>query len=397
MTGPMPKTSLRIALALGAFFVLALGIAACGSSGTSVPANAVAVVNGKPITQAEYTRWATITAKGAAQGAAVVIPDPPSYTKCIAALQKAAKPAKGQPKPSAVALKAQCKAQDTQLRQQTLSTLIQSAWIEGEAKNLGVSVTDAEVNKQLAQTKKQSFPTAKAFQKFLTQSGMTEADVVARVRIQALATKMTQKIQQGASPVTDAEIAAYYNQNKAQFSVPERRDIEVILTKTQARATAAKHAVTGGMSWKAAAKKYSTDAASRATGGVLRGVAKGQQDRALDLAAFSSKKGTVVGPVHGQFGWYIVRVTGIAAPNKTPLAQAKAQIRPLLAQQGQQQKMSAFIADFQKRWTKATTCRTGYVIPLCSNAPKPKTTSTAGGTVATSTQGGSTTSTKSSK
>ena len=39
------------------------------------------------------------------------------------------------------------------------------------------------------------------------------------------------------------------------------------------------------------------------------GVSKGQQDRAFDQAAFSAKKGVIVGPVKGQFGFYIVRVT----------------------------------------------------------------------------------------
>ena len=213
-----------------------------------------------------------------------------------------------------------------------------------------------------------------------------------RLRTQLLAQKLTEKIQKSAAPVTDADVQDYYNKNKAQFALPERRDLEVILTKTEAQANEAKSAVDGGMSWSAAAKKYSTDPASKATGGVLRGVAKGQQDRALDKAAFAADEGEIVGPVKGQFGWYLVRVTAITPPKQTPLADAKAQIKPLLTQQGQQEKMQTFATDFQKRWQGATTCRTGYIVPLCKNAPKPKTTSTSGGTVATpsgsSTSGG---------
>lgn len=386
------KTRSHLALALSAFFVLALSLAACGGDDdNSIPGNAVASVDGTAITKADYERWATITAKGAAASGPVVVPDPPNFTKCIAELGKAKLP-KGEPKPSEATLKARCKTQNDQLVQQTMGTLIQSVWIEQEAKEQGVSASDAEVDKQLAQTKKQSFPTAKAYAKFLDQSGMSQEDVLFRLRIQLLAQKLTEKIQKSAAPVTDADIQDYYEKNKAQFSLPERRDLEVILTKTEAQANAAKSAIEGGMSWSAAAKKYSTDPASKATGGVLRGVAKGQQDRALDKAAFAADRGELVGPVKGQFGWYLVRVKSITAPEQTPIAEAKAQIRPLLAQQGQQEKMQTFAADFQKRWQESTKCRTGYIVALCSNAPKPKTTSTSGGTVATtpgsSTSGG---------
>jgi parvulin-like peptidyl-prolyl isomerase len=379
----MPKTPLRLALALSAFFVVALVVAACGSS-NSLSGDAVANVGGTQITKAEFNRWVQISAKSAAAtGAPVVVPDPPSYTKCVAALRQQQKPVKGQPAPSVATLRAQCKAQDQQLTQQTMGTLIQTAWVEGEAKKQGVTASDAEVNKQLEVTKKQSFPTAAAYNRFVKQSGMTQAEILERVKVQLLAQKITKKVQASSANVTSAQISHYYNTHKSQFAVPERRDLEIILTKAQAQAQAAKSAVQSGTSWKAAAKKYSIDPASKATGGVLRGVAKGQEDRALDQAAFSAKKGQIVGPVKGQFGWYVVRVMNITAPQQQSLAQATPQIKALLTQQGSQQKMSAFIQDFQKRWKAKTKCRAGYVVQLCSNAPTPKTTSTAGGTVAT--------------
>jgi len=387
------KTS-RIAWALCAFFVVAILLSACGGS-DSVPSNAVAVIDGKPITKAAYEHWASITARGSStSGRAAVVPDPPNFTACIAQLRKTQKPAKGQPAPSDTTLRAQCKQMNTQLVQQTMSTLIQARWVEGEADKLGVSVSPAEARKQLDTTKKQSFPTKKAYEKFLNQSGMTEADVLERLRGQVLAQKIIKKIQEGANNVTDEQVAAYYNQHKSDFSIPERRDLEIILTKSEAQAKQAKAAIEGGMSWAAAAKKYSTDAASRATGGKLNGVAKGQQDRALDTAAFAAQKGKLVGPVKGQFGFYVVRVTGIKQPEQTSLADAKPQIKPLLIQQEGQKKMAAFVTDFQKRWKDQTTCRTGYVVELCKNAPKPQTTSTAGGTTPTPSTSGTSTSGK---
>ena len=359
----------------------AAALSACGSSGNSVPSNAVASVDGTPITKTDYTKWAAITAKGSAQnGAPVVVPDPPTYTNCIATLRKQTRPARGQPAPTDVTLRAQCRQQNDQLVNQTMNTLIQNVWVEKEAKAQGISASDSEVQRQLALTRRQSFPTAAAYNRFLTQSGMTQADVLDRIRLQVLATKLTRKVQASAAPVTDAQIQSYYSRNRTQFAVPERRDVELILTRDKGQANAAKAAVQGGMSWAAAAKKYSTDAASKAAGGILRGVSAGQQDRAFDQAAFTSKKGVIVGPVKGQFGYYVVRVVNITPAQQTSLAAARAQIQTMLQQQNQQQKMGSFIRDFETRWRDKTNCRSGYVVGLCHNAPPPRTTPTTGAT-----------------
>lgn len=391
------RNPLRILLALGAFFVAATVLAACGSSDdSSIPGNAVASVDGTAITKADYEKWAEITARGSAQnGAPVVIPDPPTFTRCIATLREQTRPARGQPKPTDVTLRAQCRQQNDALIQQTMSTLIQNLWVEKEADEQGVSASDAEIQRQLADTKRQSFPTERDFERFLRQSGMTEDDVLERVRGQVLVANLTRKVQSGSAPVTDAQIQSYYERNRAQFAVPERRDVELILTRTKAQADAAKSAIQGGTSWAAVARQYSTDAASKATGGVLRGVTAGQQDRAFDEAAFTARKGVIVGPVRGQFGFYVLRVTNVEAARLTPLASARAQIRALLEQQNGQEKMTNFVRDFQERWRSETNCRQGFVVQLCKNAPKPNTTSTSGGTVATPpAQGGGSTTAK---
>lgn len=374
--------------------MVAVALAACGSSGNSVPSNAVASVDGTPITLSDYDRWALITVKGSAQGASTtpVVPDPPTFTRCVAQLRRQARPVRGQPAPTDVTLRAQCRQQNDALVQQTMGTLIQNIWIEKEAQSQGISVSDAEVQRQLALTKRQSFPSEAAYQRFLKQTGMTPADVLERIRIQALAAKLTRKIQASSAPVTDAQIQSFYERDRTQFALPERRDVDLILTRTQAQANAAKAAVQSGTSWAAAAKKYSTDAASKATGGVLRGVSQGQQDRAFDQAAFTAKKGVIVGPVKGQFGYYVVRVIAITPAQQTSLASARAQIRSLLQQQAQQAKLASFIRDFQTRWRGKTNCRTGYVVQLCSNAPNVSTTATGAGTAGTSTAGASTSS-----
>ena len=382
MPTPVTKT-LRIALALGAILTFSFTLAACGSDddGNDVPSNAVASVDGTPVTKADYEHWVGVLARSSG---ADVVPDPPGYEKCVAGIQAAARRVRGQRVPSDAAARAQCRQLDEQVKNRAMAMLIQNIWFEREAKDLGITVTDASIRRQLEETKRQQFPRRGDYERFLKQSGMTEDDVLFQLRLQTLPARISEKIQRSAGDVTEADITAYYNRNREQFAVPERRDLEIVLTRTEAQANEAKQAIESGTSWADAARRWSTDALSKGNGGRLLGVARGQQDRALDTAAFNAKRGVIAGPVRGQFGWYIVRVTKVTPARQNSLADSRAAIRSQLEQTKGQAELTRFGREFQERWSEKTNCRTGYVIDqICGNAPKPRATATAGGEVVT--------------
>ena len=164
-------------------------------------------------------------------------------------------------------------------------------WIEGEAKEQGIKVTDAEVKKSFDQQKKQSFPKEADYQKFLKDNGQTEADILQRVKLDLLSTKIRDKVTKGKDKVTDAQIEDFYDKNKARFAQPERRDLRIVLTKTKAKANQAKAALDSGQPWKTVAKKYSIDQASKAQGGKLPAQAKGTLEKALDHGRLRGQEG----------------------------------------------------------------------------------------------------------
>jgi foldase protein PrsA len=382
------KLNLRLLLAVGAVAVPATALSACG--GDSVPGNAVAKVGGDAISTNDFNHWmrvAAISSQGAQPGAkktAPSIPQPPDFAACVANKKKTApKPAKGQPSPTDAQFKAQCKQEYEGLRDQVLQFLISAHWIQGEASDQKVKVTDAEVNKQFQQTKKQSFPKETDYTKFLKDSGMTQDDILFRVKLDTLSNKLREKVTKGKDKVTDQQIAAYYNKNKARFAQPERRDLRIVLTKDKAKAAQARAEIAGGASFKTVAKKFSIDQASKSQGGVLLAVAKGQQEKALDTAVFKAKKGELVGPVKTQFGYYVFKVQKITKASQQSLAQAKETIKQLLASQNQQKSLDTFVKDFRKKWKKKTICKKAYTTQDCKNAPKQKTTATTAGAAPT--------------
>jgi foldase protein PrsA len=257
------------------------------------------------------------------------------------------------------------------VKQQVMQFLVSAKWIEGEAKDRGVSATDAELQRQFKQTKDQSFPNEKAYKRFLKTSGQNEQDLLFRVRLELLSNKIRQQVTEQGQNVSDSEIEDYYNKNEQQFSQPERRDLEVILTKNQSKALAAKKAIEGGQKWSAAAKKYSVDPASKEQGGKLLGVSKGQQDPQFDAAIFAAVQGKIAGPVKTNAGYYVFRVTKVTKATKQALEQSKQGIKQLLVSQKQQKALDQFSTTFRNRWRKRTDCADEYVIADCRNGREP--------------------------
>jgi foldase protein PrsA len=152
--------------------------------------------------------------------------------------------------------------------------------------------------------------------------------------------------------------------------------MRIVLAKTQATAQKALAALKGGQSWTTVAKKYSTDPTTKNNGGLLTGVTQGQQDAALTTAAFAAPVNKLVGPVKGQFGYYIVEVTSITPATHKSLAQATTTIHQQLTTQASQTAQTAVANQAKKDWLSQTTCRSLYAMADCKGYKAPKTATT---------------------
>lgn len=367
--------------ALGAALLVGVTLVACGGG---IPGNAVVSVNGTPITTSTFNHWMQVAAGSSASGTTTgqkpVVPDPPSYKACVAHLEATApKPAKGQPKPTAATYKAQCEQQYTALKQQVLGFLISANWVIGEAEAQGVKVSDTEVKKQFGQIKSQQFPKEADFQKFLSSSGQTVSDLLLRVKLDMLSQKIQQKVTKDAGKKpSEQEIKSYYEQHKSQYGQPERRNILIILTKTQAQAEKAKQEIGSGKSFSTVAKSVSIDPVSKAAGGSLPGVVKGQEQKALDEAVFKAKLNVLGGPIKTPFGYYLYEVKKTLPSSQQTLSSVKSSIQQQLTAQKQQKALSEFVKNFRKKWEGRTECRSEYSVKDCKGYKAPTTSSTPG-------------------
>jgi foldase protein PrsA len=301
-------------------------------------------------------------------GSPVIVPsDPPNFDKCVAQVRKQV-PALA--KASAKQLRADCKQLFTSLSSQVMDFLIKGYWYQAQAAKQGIKVTDKQVQDAFNKAKNQQFQTSAQFQTFLSQTGQTMNDILFRFRINQLFMKLVAKHQ---TQVTSATIQQYYQSHLSQFGTPATRNLRIVLAKNQAQANAAKQALQSGQSWSAVAKKYSSDPTSKNSGGLLVGVTKGQEDQALDTAAFSAQLNKLGGPVKGQFGYYVYEVTKITNPTQQTLAQATPLIRQTLLGRQQTNAQTSLDKQVRKNWLSQTKCRSGYAMADCSGYKAPKT------------------------
>lgn len=345
-------------LALAAITLCALACAAnaAAASPYALPDGVVALVDDRPITLAQYEHWFAIAAKA---GGRSLASDPPRFTRCIADKQRTL------PRRSRTTrrqLRRQCAAEHRALLEQVMQLLISFRWIRGEAAERGITVTPAEVRAQFREQKRASFPKRRDYVRFLRESGQKEADILFRVELDILSNRIREEVHTDVPPVSEEDVARYYDDNRGRFTVPARRDVLVVMTKTRSEAAVARARIEAGERWAAVAKDLSIDPASRKRGGRLRNVASHRSVRAF----FAAARGRLRGPVRTRFGWYVFKVTRIRPSERLPLRKARSTIRQLLRSQREQEALDVFVRDFNARWKARTVCRRGYRTEDCA-------------------------------
>ncbi|WP_288049998.1 peptidylprolyl isomerase [Acidiphilium sp.] len=125
--------------------------------------------------------------------------------------------------------------------------------------------------------------------------------------------------------VSQAEIAAQYQQEKAKFAQTPTRTVEIITAEDAKNAAALAKAWKGGADWAAMQKAA---AAATATAIVMTDAKPSDLPSAtLAKAAFAATPGEVSAPVKGALGTYVFKVTKAVAGGDKPLSAVADQIR----------------------------------------------------------------------
>ena len=119
--------------------------------------------------------------------------------------------------------------------------------------------------------------------------------------------------------VSDDEIQTYYNDHIDRYKMQDRAHVAHILFKTVGKTDAEIEEIRkkaddvlkkakGGADFAALAKQYSEDDASKDKGGDIDWIVRGQTVPEFEMAAFSLPKGTISDLVKTQYGFHIIKV-----------------------------------------------------------------------------------------
>jgi foldase protein PrsA len=315
-------------LTFALLLLLVLVAAGCGGGSKAVPADAVAVVGDTEITKTEFNQLL--------DGA-----------KRTYAARKTPFPKAGT-------------TQYKTLQDQAMQYLVQQSELEQKAEELDVTVTDKDVDKRLADIKKQYFGgSEKQYQAQLKQQGLTEEQIRRDLRAQVLSEKLYAKITKDVK-VTDKEIKSYYDVHKAEYSQAESRDVRHILVNKKDLADSLYAQLKNGGNFAALAKKYSKDPGSAANGGKLT-VSKGQTVPEFDKESFRLAVNEISKPIKTQYGWHIIQALSKIKPAKqTPLADVKSSIKQQIESTKKTTAMNAWIADVKKEFKDDVRYQSGY-------------------------------------
>jgi parvulin-like peptidyl-prolyl isomerase len=339
---------LRVMLAaLCALFLLAA--AGCGGGSKAVPSGAVALVDGTAITRAELD--------------SLIAQAKRSYEA-----QKQEFPKVGSPEYQSV-------------QTQYVAFLVQRTQFEQAAEELGVAITDADIDKGVEDFIKERFNgKRKDFEKALKAQNFSEEEFRKTIRVSVLSKKIYDEVTKD-TKVTDAEVRASYTENIATYQTPESREVRHILiaekgsddqvdyAASKRKADEVYDQLKGGGDFAALVRQYSADTQSKPSGGKLT-ISRNQTVPEFDKKAFELKTDEISQPVKTTYGYHIIQALADVKPAKTtPFNQVKETIRANLVQQRKQDVMNDWSDDLNKRYEDKISYAAGFEPPDIPSTP----------------------------
>jgi parvulin-like peptidyl-prolyl isomerase len=243
-------------------------------------------------------------------------------------------------------------------QQRLLEELIERRLMIQVARREGMLPSAAEVNGAIEDLKKQNQIADEAqFKALLKAEGLTLEAVRRSVTERLAIGRLMARQVRSSIILNESELTAYYEKNRAQFERRPEVEIRHLLVAVQegrdeaaarARAEEALAAVRGGLDFAAAVARYS-DGPTKAEGGSLGRIHRGDLAPEIEAAAFALKAGEVSGLIRTSAGFNLIKVDRIWAEPVAPFAEVREAIRDRVFQEKFEVKRKEWLTDLRSR------------------------------------------------
>jgi parvulin-like peptidyl-prolyl isomerase len=252
---------------------------------------------------------------------------------------------------------AEATSKKEEMRKNLSNDMIAELLIKDRADRLGITVTADELKEALVRLKEQyGMKTEAEFEESLRKSGMARADMEARLHDTILTNKVFGRELRSREDLADKELRDRYDREKERYRLPERarlREIIVIKPDDPTKVDAARQRATD-LAAQARTDDFaklatsSSDSGTKAKGGDLGEVTRGELLPDLDKAVFNATSGAVLGPIETRSGWHILKVE-TRLPSEVPAFESvKDRIRKDASEDAWQRDYKAYIERLRK-------------------------------------------------
>ena len=243
-----------------------------------------------------------------------------------------------------------------EVKKDILNQIIEDKLVLSRAKELGIKITESEIDERLDYVKK-GFPSDEEFYKTLETQGVTIANLKDRYRDQLMMKKLVDYEVKSKISVLPSEISDYYEKHKDQFREKDKYKVKNILIKAKddvsfelvkVEIEDVFNKLKEGGSFDDLAKQFS-QGPNAEKGGDMGYIEQGQMLEALDKAISKLKPGEFSEPVKSDIGYHIFKVEDIQYGKQTSLEEAQKDIQLMLFQDKFKAQVSEWLSGLKKK------------------------------------------------
>jgi peptidyl-prolyl cis-trans isomerase C len=208
------------------------------------------------------------------------------------------------------------------------------------AREAGTKVERSEVEGRVA-AQRSRYPSPEAFAQALQASGTSELELAQREEENLLILRFTEGSLGPQAAVSSAEARTYYDQHPEEFEHPEQVKVRMILVSVpevaspevedaaKVRAAQAYSRLAAGEDFATVAKDVSDDP-TKARGGEVGWVRRGQLLPELEGAVFDHKAGDFSKPTRSKYGYHIMGVAEQRGPGRSSFEEVEPTLTNML-------------------------------------------------------------------
>jgi len=247
------------------------------------------------------------------------------------------------------------------MQEKTLDNFIARTLLAKECDKKNIASTPEEVDAALDEMRK-SLPEGMTLEEALKAGGINLESMKSDISFGLRVTKLIEANVPVPPAPTDADVKAFYEQNKKSFEVQEsvqarhilikssRDEDKKVRTEKRARAEKLREQLIKGADFATIATENS-DCPSKNQGGNLGSFERGRMAKEFEDAAFSQKVDEIGEIIETRFGYHIIQVQGHTPASQKTFDEVQGQIKKHLEQTNKNLAVRDYIEDLKSKAT----------------------------------------------